>query len=455
MSISPPKLRRLRHVHLVGIGGTGMAGIAEVLLTQGYTVSGSDIKTSALTERLAGLGATIYGDHQPENIQSAQAIVVSTAVNEDNPEVIAAQAKRLPIVPRAEMLAELMRFHFGIAVAGTHGKTTTTSLVASLLAAGDLDPTFVIGGLLNSAGSNAGIGNSHYFVAEADESDASFLYLKPSIAIVTNIDADHMETYDHDFAKLTDTFRRFLHHLPFYGLAALCIDDPVVRELLPKIHRPVVTYGFSDDADIRAVDFSQQGTVCQFTIASYTYQLNLPGKHNVLNALAAIAVARELGISEAIIASALQQFAGIGRRFQVHGEQRLGQGRYLLVEDYAHHPCAVAATLQAARDAWPERRLVLAYQPHRYSRTQDCWQDFIAVLRGADKLCLLPIFAAGEKAIDGINSKNLLKAIETDGSLVADETDLALHLQDNDVLLMLGAGSIGSMVNQLVGDTTQ
>jgi UDP-N-acetylmuramate--alanine ligase len=461
---SHPAWGRIRRVHFVGIGGAGMGGIAEVLSNLGYVVSGSDLRDNAVTQRLSKLGATVYVGHDAVNVRECDVVVTSTAVSKDNPEVVAAREARIPVVPRAEMLAELMRFRFGIAVAGTHGKTTTTSLAASLLAEGGLDPTFVIGGLLNSAGSHARLGEGRYLVAEADESDASFLYLAPMMAVVTNIDADHMDTYGGDFENLRQAFLEFLHHLPFYGLAVMCIDDPVVRELLPEISKPVLTYGFeSADADVRGVDLRQDGAHTYFNVQRKDHQndlpitLNMPGAHNALNALAAIAVASELGVDDAAIQSGLSSFAGIGRRFQVNGEVQTAEGKVLLVDDYGHHPREVAATLDAARKAWPDRRLVLAFQPHRFSRTRDLFEDFAKVLSEVDVLLLLEVFAAGELSQGGDDGRALCRAIRTRGQLdpvfVENVDELAPTLtgvlRDGDVLLTLGAGSIGAAAAQL------
>jgi len=461
---SHPAWGRIHRVHFVGIGGAGMGGIAEVLSNLGYTVSGSDLRENAVTRRLNGLGAEIFTGHDAANVQGCDVVVTSTAVSVDNPEVVAAREARIPVVPRAEMLAELMRFRFGIAIAGTHGKTTTTSLTASLLAEDGLDPTFVIGGLLNSAGSHARLGESRYLVAEADESDASFLYLAPMMAVVTNIDADHMETYGGDFANLRQAFLEFLHHLPFYGLAVMCIDDPVVRELLPEISKPVLTYGFeSVDADVRGLELHQQGPHTHFRVqrkdhtTELAVTLNMPGAHNALNALAAIAVATELGVSDEAIQNGLTGFEGIGRRFQVYGELQTTAGKVLLVDDYGHHPREVEATLEAARKAWPERRLVLAFQPHRFSRTRDLFEDFTKVLCEADVLLLLEVFAAGEQSQGGDDGRALCRAIRTRGQLdpvfVENIDDLAPTLQgvlrDGDVLLTLGAGSIGAAAARL------
>ena len=454
---------RMRHIHFVGIGGAGMSGIAEVMLNLGYHISGSDQKSGAVVRQLQEQGAKIEIGHKAENISGADAVVISSAVKEDNPEVAAARAERIPVVPRAEMLAELMRFRFGIAVAGTHGKTTTTSLVASLLAEGGLDPTFVIGGRLNSAGTNARLGTGEFLVAEADESDASFLYLQPTMAVVTNIDADHMTTYGGDFDRLRQTFIEFLHHLPFYGQAVLCIDDDEIRGLLPQLARPISTYGFSKDADLQAFDVSQKGLRTHFSVrftadgSELPLILNMPGRHNVLNALAAIAVARDLGVDDASIARALERFEGIGRRFQVTEVCRTANGEVMLVDDYGHHPREVAATIAAIREGWPERRLVLAFQPHRYTRTQEQFDDFAQVLSQVDVLILTEVYAAGETPIAGADGRSLSRAIRTRGQVdpifidpVADLHELLSGLvQEGDVVAMMGAGDIGAMAAKM------
>lgn len=460
---------RIRCIHMVGIGGAGMGGIAEVLLNLGYRVSGSDLRDNAVTARLEGLGARISVGHAAENVEGCDVVVISSAVTEQNPEVQMARRHRIPVVPRAEMLAELMRFRHGIAVAGTHGKTTTTSLIASLMAEGELDPTFVIGGRLNSAGVHARLGESRYLVAEADESDASFLYLQPLTAVVTNIDADHMETYGGQFDRLRGTFIEFLHHLPFYGLAVLCIDDPVVREIIPEVTCPVVTYGFAEDADIRAVAVRPVGTCTEFDVmlpghsSPLALMLNLPGRHNVLNALAAIAVAREVGVADAAMARALSGFQGIGRRFQLNGEVTTSAGTVTLVDDYGHHPNEVAATLQAAREAWPDRRLVVVFQPHRYTRTRDLFEDFTEVLTAADALLVLEVYAAGEKPIPGADSRTLCRAIRARGQVdpvfvshgeELPETLLGV-LRDGDVVLTLGAGDVGALAARLPGQLAE
>lgn len=458
------EMGHIKHVHFVGIGGVGMGGIAEVLLRQGYSVSGSDLSENSLTQWLRVMGAQIYRGHHASNIKDADVIVRSSAVAMDNPELEAARKARIPIVARAEMLGELMRFRYGIAVSGTHGKTTTTSLITSILAEAGLDPTFVIGGRLNSVGSNARLGRGHYLVAEADESDASFLYLKPMISLVTNIDKDHMGTYGNDFEKLKATFLEFLHKLPFYGLAILCNDDPIVREIIPKLSRPIITYGFSKDSDFKTIGYTQSGMQTKFIVERHKGQaplsitLNLPGRHNVLNALAAIAVASELKVQDSAIVEALFHFAGIGRRFQVYGDMTLlNGGKVTLVDDYGHHPREIAATLQAARESWPDRRLVMVYQPHRYTRTRDLLTDFCEVLSKPDKLLLLDVYSAGEAYIKGADGLSLANEIKKRGQLepIFVERHDALpaifqrELQDGDVLLMQGAGNIGALAAQL------
>lgn len=452
----------MRRIHFIGIGGAGMGGIAEVLLNLGYQVSGSDLHPNAMTRRLAELGAQIAIGHAARHVQDADVAVTSTAVKSDNPEVVAARARRIPVVPRAEMLAELMRFRHGIAVAGTHGKTTTTSLVASLLAEGGLDPTFVIGGRLNSAGVHARLGAGQYLVAEADESDASFLYLQPMISVVTNIDADHMDTYGGDFTRLRQTFIEFLHHLPFYGLAVLCVDDPVVQEILPQVTRPILSYGFSTSADICAHDIRQDQALTRFKVMRngnewLSVTLNLPGRHNVLNALAAMAVAHEVGVPDAAIQRGLEGFQGIARRMQVQGEITTPNGKVLVIDDYGHHPREIAATVQAIRDGWPHRRLVVAFQPHRYSRTRDLFDDFARVLSEIDVLVLTEVYAAGETPITGADGRALARAIRVRGKLepvFVEHTaelpgTLAALLTDGDVLLTLGAGDIGTIAAAL------
>jgi UDP-N-acetylmuramate--alanine ligase len=456
-------MRRIRLVHFVGIAGAGMSGIAEVLLNLGYAVSGSDLVSNAVTARLALLGATVFQGHAAEHIAGCDVVVISSAITADNPEVMAAQAARIPVVRRAEMLAELMRFRYGIAVAGTHGKTTTTSLIASLLAESGLDPTFVIGGRLNSAGANARLGASKYLVAEADESDASFLFLQPMIAVVTNIDADHLSTYGGNFEQLRETFVKFLRHLPFYGLAVLCIDDPQVREILPRVGRPVLTYGTTTDCDLQATDIVQQGMRTGFRFrpldseALTTVTLNLPGRHNVLNALAAIAVAQELGVPLTAIRRALENFQGTGRRFHNYGEIKIPTGKVTLIDDYGHHPREVAAVLNAIHGGWPGKRVILAFQPHRYSRTRDLFDEFARVLAETDALVLTEVYPAGEKPILGADGRSLSRAIRVRGKVdpvfVERVTDLPQVLpnilEDGDILLLMGAGDIGAVAAQL------
>ena len=458
---------RIEHIHFVGIGGSGMSGIAEVLLNLGYRISGSDLADSAATQRLASLGARIALGHQAENIAGADALVTSTAVANNNPEVIAARQARIPVVPRAVMLAELMRLKRGIAVAGTHGKTTTTSLVASVLAAGGLDPTFVIGGRLTAAGANAGLGQGDFIVVEADESDASFLNLLPVMAIITNIDADHMDTYGHDLAKLKGAFVEFTQRLPFYGSAIVCADDANVREIIPFISRPVTTYGLSPDAQVVATAVQALGTRMQFDVRRQTREgelsplsisLNLPGVHNVLNALAAIAVATELGVSDAAIAKGLSEFRGVGRRFTQIGDFKAAKGgTFRVVDDYGHHPVEMAATLAAARGAWPDRRVVLAFQPHRYTRTRDCFEDFVSVLGSADAVLLTEVYSAGEPPLVAADGRALARGVRVAGKVeplfvedVAAMPEAILNFaQDGDVVIVMGAGSISKVPYQL------
>lgn len=455
---------RIKHIHFVGVGGVGMMGIAEVLLSQGYRVSGSDLSDNASTKRLRMVGVEVYQGHDASHIQNADVVVRSSAVDFNNPELIAAREKHIPIVQRAEMLGELMRFRYGIAIAGTHGKTTTTSLVTSILTEEGVDPTFVIGGRLNSAGSNARLGAGRYLVAEADESDASFLYLKPMISVITNIDADHMATYHNNFDELRNAFIDFLHRLPFYGLAVLCVDDPVVREILSQVSRPIVTYGFTEDADFRASNITQSGTKTSFTVerpngaTSLEIVLNLPGQHNVLNALAAIAVATELKVSDQAIQRALEKFAGIGRRFQISRNLPLKKGGEItLVDDYGHHPREIAVTLQAARQSWPDKRIVMVFQPHRYTRTRDLFSDFCEVLSKPDALLLLDVYSAGEAFINGADGATLAKKIQEKSSfnpIFVDKHEkladiLQDTLRDGDILLMQGAGNIGALATHL------
>lgn len=466
VTISPAvksQMRRIQGMHFIGIGGVGMGGIAEVMHHLGFKVSGSDLGSNALTQRLAGLGVTVMKGHAAEHVTAADVVVVSTAVPETNPELQRARELHIPVVRRAEMLAELMRFQQGIAVAGTHGKTTTTSLVASILTEGDLDPTYVIGGQLSSSSRNAYLGQSDWLVAEADESDASFLYLQPVMAIVTNIDADHLSTYDGDFERLKQTFVDFLMHLPFYGLAIVCIDDENIREVLPKVARPVRSYGFSEDADVRAVDVTQNALQMHFSVVCADGMkiddvvLNMPGEHNVLNALAAIAVAIELGVSADAIKSALLKFAGIGRRAEAQGELKLTQGVATLFDDYGHHPTEVTATLKAISSAWPDKRLVVIFQPHRFTRTRDLFEDFAESLSTPDVLVLTEVYSAGEERITGADGRSLARAIRIRGhvdpifveDIAGVPEALESILQDGDVVLTLGAGNVGSLAKTL------
>jgi UDP-N-acetylmuramate--alanine ligase len=452
----------IRHIHFVGIAGAGMSGIAEVLFNLGYTVTGSDLSSGATMQRFAKLGIKTFVGHHTKNIAGADAVVISTAVKSDNPEVVAAHKKLIPVVPRAVMLAELMRLKKGIAIAGTHGKTTTTSLVASVLAQAGLDPTFVIGGKLTSAGVNAKLGGGEYIVVEADESDASFLNLSPVMSVVTNIDQDHMETYGHDFNRLKGAFIEFLHRMPFYGAAVLCIDDPAVRSILPEVSRPITSYGFSKDAQVRAFDVKAEYGRMSFKVArsngvtmpELRVELNLAGEHNVLNALAAIAVAVELNIPDKALLRALSEFKGVGRRFQKHGELRAATGgTYTMIEDYGHHPVELDVTIRAAKGAYPNRRVVVAFQPHRYTRTRDCFEDFVQVLKTADAVWLTEVYAAGEKPIAGADARALARALRLSGqqnvSFAKSVEDLSHHIIENslgdDVVLCMGAGSIGGV----------
>jgi UDP-N-acetylmuramate--alanine ligase len=470
---------KVKHVHFVGIGGAGMSGIAEVLLNLGYKVSGSDLADNAATHRLKALGAIVGKGHAAEQIAGADVVVISSAVTEDNPEVVAARAKHIPVVPRALMLAELMRLKQGIAVAGTHGKTTTTSLVASVLAEAGMDPTFVIGGRLNSAASHAKLGGGDFIVVEADESDASFLHLHPVLAVVTNIDADHMQTYDHSLDKLREAFVDFVQQLPFYGMAVLCVDDANVQEIIPRLTKPITTYGMSARAQVRAVDIRSSGRQMQFrvirqgdgkTSADLTISLNLPGLHNVQNALAAIAVGMEVGVADAKIRTALAEFKGVARRFQHHGEIRIRPqaastrapgGSFELVDDYGHHPAEMSATIAAARGAFPGRRLVLVFQPHRYTRTRDCFEDFVKVLSTVDALILTDVYPAGETPIVAADGRALSRAVRVHGKVepifVESIAELppAIHAvaRDGDVVLTMGAGSIGNVPAALANDT--
>ncbi|MCA3218215.1 MAG: UDP-N-acetylmuramate--L-alanine ligase [Burkholderiales bacterium] len=457
----------VKHIHFVGIGGSGMSGIAEVLLNLGYKVSGSDAAESSTTRRLAKLGARVCKGHAAEQIDGADAVVTSTAVRHDNPEVLAARARRIPVVPRAVMLAELMRLKQGIAIAGTHGKTTTTSLVASVLAAGGFDPTFVIGGRLNAAGANARLGSGEFMVVEADESDASFLNLMPVVAVVTNIDNDHMDTYGHDVARLKEAFIEFLSRLPFYGTAVLCTDDRNVREILPCVSKPVITYGLNAEAQVRATDVAPDGGTMRFTAlrdgtAALAVRLNLPGVHNVQNALAAIAVGTEIGVPDEAILEALASFTGVGRRFARHGDVPLapdsGGGSFTLVDDYGHHPVEMAATLAAARGAFPGRRIVLAFQPHRYTRTRDCFEDFVKVLSTADALLLADVYPAGEAPLVAADGRALARALRVAGKVepvfveTIDDMPAAIlgAAQPGDVVITMGAGSIGGVPAKLL-----
>ena len=458
----------IRHIHFIGVGGAGMSGIAEVLLNLGYTISGSDLSDSSTLRRLADLGIQTHVGHSADNVQGADAVVTTTAVKADNPEVLVARARHIPVVPRAVMLAELMRMKQGVAIAGTHGKTTTTSLVASVLAEGGLDPTFVIGGRLNSAGTNAKLGTGDYIVVEADESDASFLNLLPVMAVVTNIDADHMETYGHDFEKLKSAFVEFLHRMPFYGTAILCSDDAGVQSIVEKLARPVTTYGLKEGAQVRAVDVRAENGQMHFTVQrrngvvlpDLPVVLNLPGDHNVLNALAAISVAVELGVEDAAVQRALANFKGVGRRFQRYGEVKLPNqaGSFTLIDDYGHHPVEMAATLAAARGAFPGRRLVLAFQPHRYSRTRDCFEDFVRVIsHGADHVLLSEVYAAGEAPIVAADGRSLSRALRIAGKIEPVFVDkieamsqaIFDNAKDNDIVICMGAGSIGAVPYQV------
>lgn len=461
----------IKNIHFVGIGGAGMSGIAEVLLNLGYHVSGSDASESANVKRLRQLGAEVFIGHAAENIQGANVLVVSTAIAEDNPELVAARERKIPVVPRAVMLAELMRFRSGIGIAGTHGKTTTTSLVASVMAEGGLDPTFVIGGKLNSAGVNARLGQGDFIVAEADESDASFLHLSVVIAVITNIDQDHMDTYEHDFNKLKDAFVAFTRSIPFYGAAIVCIDDPNVREIVPKLSKTVISYGLSDDAHVRAYDVVDANGQMRFKVSRTGFgedlpdlevTLNLPGLHNVRNALAAIAVGTEVDVPDAAILKALAEFNGVGRRFQRYGQVKVsearGGGEFTLIDDYGHHPVEMAATLAAARGAFPEQRIVLAFQPHRYTRTRDCFEDFVSVLSGADGVLLTEVYAAGEQPIVAADGRALARALRVSGKVepvfIEDIAQMpqaiADYVQDGDVVITMGAGSVGGVAAKVL-----
>jgi UDP-N-acetylmuramate--alanine ligase len=458
-----PEMRRVRHIHMIGVGGTGMSGIAEVLVNLGYAVSGSDLRDGAVTAHLREVGVRVLIGHRGEHVQGADVVVSSSAVPADNPELLAAQGARIPVVPRAEMLAELMRYRYGIAVAGTHGKTTTTSLIAAVFADAELDPTFVIGGRVNSTGSNAQLGAGRFLIAEADESDASFLHLQPLVTVVTNIEADHMDTYAGDFSRLEQTFVGFLHNLPFYGLAVLCLDDPVLRGLLPQVGRPTLTYGFARDADFHITGVEAAGLRTRFTVqrpapaAPLAIDLAMPGLHNVLNATAAVAVATDQGLSDAAIAGGLAGFAGVGRRFAVLGELALADGSVLLVDDYGHHPTEIRATQASVRQAWPGRRLVMICQPHRYTRTRDLYEDFVAVLSDCDALLLLEVYPAGEAPLVNADSRSLARSIRQRGRLepvyvhdvAAVPETLRGVLRDGDVLVTQGAGDIAGLAREL------
>ncbi|MCB1836308.1 MAG: UDP-N-acetylmuramate--L-alanine ligase [Alcanivoracaceae bacterium] len=458
-----PEMRRIRRIHFVGIGGAGMCGIAEVLANQGYDVSGSDLRESPVVARLRDMGVRIEIGHRAENVRDADVVVTSSAVDQSNVEVAQAIENRVPVVPRAEMLAELMRFRHGIAVAGTHGKTTTTSMIASILAEAQRDPTFVIGGRLTSAGTNARLGQSHYLVAEADESDASFLHLQPMVAVVTNIDADHMHTYGGDFSRLENTFIEFLHNLPFYGLSVMCTDDPVIRKLLPRVNRQLVSYGFNEEADVRADNIRQQGMTTHFRVLrsgkpAFEVALNLPGRHNVLNALAAIAVCSDEGVEDDAIVRGLNGFTGVGRRFDVLGEYAFSGGSATLVDDYGHHPREVAATIRAVREGWPGRRLVMMFQPHRYTRTRDLYEDFVETLSEVDALLMLEVYAAGEEHIPGADSKALCRSLRQRGQVEPVYVDdpaklpalLDKILQDGDLFITQGAGNVSAIASKLM-----
>ncbi len=458
-----PEMRRVRHIHMIGIGGAGMSGIAEVLVNLGYEVSGSDIRPGLVISRLETRGIKVYIGHAESNVGMADVVVSSSAVDALNPEVVAARAARIPVVPRAEMLAELMRYRHGIAVAGTHGKTTTTSLIANIFAEAGLDPTFVIGGLVNSVGSNAQLGASRFLIAEADESDASFLHLQPMVTVVTNIEADHMETYGGDFSVLRRTYLEFLHNLPFYGVAVLCVDDPVIRELLPEVARQVITYGIAEDADYRVDEVEKAGLATRFVVrrpggqSALAVNLNMPGTHNVLNAAAAVAVACDEGLDDGSIRRGLAGFTGVGRRFTCMNELVLPGGVAQLVDDYGHHPTEIRATLESSRQVWPERRVVMIYQPHRYTRTRDLYEDFVAVLSHCDVLLLLDVYAAGEDPIAGADSRSLARSIRQRGQVepvfverIEDVPAVLCDIVDEgDVVITQGAGDIGRLAQGL------
>ncbi|CAA0083864.1 UDP-N-acetylmuramate--L-alanine ligase [BD1-7 clade bacterium] len=457
-----PGMRRIDRIHFIGIGGAGMCGIAEVLVNQKYEVSGSDLRESANTERLRSLGATIFIGHAETNVDGSDVVVVSTAIDESNPEIQWAREHRVPIVARAEMLAELMRYRHGIAVAGTHGKTTTTSMIASILAAGGLDPTFIIGGLVNNFGSNARLGESHYLIAEADESDASFLHLQPMASVITNIEEDHMSTYDGDIEKLKQTFVDFAHNLPFYGAIVACIDDPIVREILPRLGRATLTYGFSDDADFRIRDVQSDGMSNSFIVeyaesAELPITINVPGRHNVLNATAAAALAIDENVAAEAIIDGLRSFNGVGRRFQVYGDYAVGDGTARLVDDYGHHPTEVAVTIDAARESHPDKRVLMIFQPHRYSRTKDLYDDFVKVLSEVDVLIVLDVYSAGEKPVVGADSRSLCHSLRQLGKVdpvhvktIDDVPDvLAKLVEAGDLVVTQGAGNVGTLAEML------
>ncbi|PHM61589.1 UDP-N-acetylmuramate:L-alanyl-gamma-D-glutamyl-meso-diaminopimelate ligase [Xenorhabdus ishibashii] len=462
-----PEMRKVRHIHFVGIGGAGMGGIAEVLANEGYQISGSDLAPNPVTQQLIALGATIYFNHRPENVRDASVVVASTAISAENPEIVAAREARIPVIRRAEMLAELMRYRHGIAIAGTHGKTTTTAMIAGIYAQAGLDPTFVNGGLVKAAGTHARLGSSRYLIAEADESDASFLHLQPMMAVVTNIEADHMDTYQGDFENLKQTFVNFLHNLPFYGRAVMCIDDPVVKELIPQIGRYITTYGFSEEADVRITHYEQKGAQGFFTISRLDLPdlhvvLNAPGRHNALNATAAVAVATEEGIDDTAILASLAEFQGTGRRFDFLGNFPLKhindkEGSVMLVDDYGHHPTEVDATIKAARAGWGDKRIVMVFQPHRYTRTRDLYDDFANVLSQVDVLLMLDVYAAGETPIPGADSRSLCRTIRSRGKLdpifVSEPEQVSIILsqviENNDLVLVQGAGNIGKIARNL------
>ncbi|MDB9953567.1 UDP-N-acetylmuramate--L-alanine ligase [Porticoccaceae bacterium] len=469
LNFQPPEMRRIRRIHFVGIGGSGMCGIAEVLLNQGYEISGSDISANPSVKRLTKAGAIVFIGHDESNIDGANVVVKSSAVTIENPEIASAHARGIPVVRRAEMLAELMRYRHGIAIAGTHGKTTTTSLITAILAEAGRDPTFVVGGRVNSVGTNAKLGGSRYLVAEADESDASFLHLQPMVSVVTNIEADHMETYGFDFEVMKKTYIEFLHNLPFYGLAVMCIDDDVIRGLLVDVARPLLTYGFSEDAGYRLRDLRAEKRQCHFMIdrpdgqSSLQISLNIPGRHNALNAAAAIAVASDEGISDQAIIDGLSKFGGVGRRFEVVGEYPVTGGDAMLVDDYGHHPTEVKATIQAIRDGWPEKRLVMVFQPHRYTRTRDLYEDFVQVLAEVDVLLVLDVYSAGEEPIPGAGSKNLCGSIRQRGGIdpiyveSIEEVPYLLGelVRGDDFVMTQGAGSVSKLVAMLADSELQ